>query len=260
MNSGVRRLVSIGLYDAANQTKIKPRIVAENAEHLQLVIGGRAVIRHNGEDQVFRKGAFFWFGPGEQTAGKFLKEDPMRLLVIRFATENNPAPVTPTVNIWPDLQSFDLFVAEIFQAIHRPNCNREELGRYICSTLRWKSLAGREFANELHYPPPLRKALIFIGNRYAKDLAVEQIAANSGISKPYLFLLFRQHLHSSPHQYLLDYRLDKAREMLCASMKSVKEISNACGFTGIETFYRHFKKRYGKSPGRYRERFSPLSF
>ncbi len=256
----VRRLVSIGLYDAPHQAEVKPRVIARNSEHLQLVIGGQAIVRNNGKDDIFSKGAFFWFVSGERAAYRTVAEDPMRLLVIRFETENNPPPVTTTVNIWPDLQSFDLFVAEIFQAIHRPNCDREELCRYICATLRWKSVVQKKFGDDLHYPLSLRKALIFIGNRYALNISTEDIAANSEISKPYLFLLFRRYLNSSPHQYLLEYRLVKAREKLCSSMRSVKEISNECGFANIETFYRHFRENYGQSPGKYRESFSPFAF
>lgn len=52
--------------------------------------------------------------------------------------------------------------------------------------------------------------------------------------------------------YLNDYRLDTAANMLLATNDNVLEIANACGFDNLSYFTRSFKKKYGITPEKYR--------
>ena len=59
---------------------------------------------------------------------------------------------------------------------------------------------------------------------------------------------FKSKYNTTIHQYLLDYRLKKATELLINDELNVKEIAFFCGFEDPNYFSKVFKKRYGRSP------------
>lgn len=66
--------------------------------------------------------------------------------------------------------------------------------------------------------------------------------------------LFRQHTGSSPHQYLLELRLARARNLLEQTAGSVKEVARQAGFDDEHYFCRLFKLKLGVTPGQWRSR------
>ena len=68
----------------------------------------------------------------------------------------------------------------------------------------------------------------------------------------YLCRLFRQELHTTPHKYLTDLRLQAAADALRMSPgSSISEIARLCGYSDPLYFSRMFKKRFGVSPRAY---------
>jgi len=65
---------------------------------------------------------------------------------------------------------------------------------------------------------------------------------------------FQQHTGSSPHQYLLDLRLVRARNLLMQTSQSIKEIAQQAGFDDEHYFCRFFKLKTGLTPGQWRSR------
>ncbi len=70
---------------------------------------------------------------------------------------------------------------------------------------------------------------------------------------------FQQHTGSSPHQYLLELRLVRARNLLTQTTHSVKEIAQQTGFEDEHYFCRFFKMKTGLTPGKWRSRSLPDS-
>lgn len=68
----------------------------------------------------------------------------------------------------------------------------------------------------------------------------------------YLCRLFRQELHTTPHKYLTDLRLQAAADLLRGSSgSSITEIARMCGYHDPLYFSRMFKKKYTVSPREY---------
>ena len=70
----------------------------------------------------------------------------------------------------------------------------------------------------------------------------------------YLCRLFRQEMHTTPHKYLADLRLQAAADLLAAGNNSVSEVARLCGHHDPLYFSRMFKKKYGVSPREYARR------
>lgn len=86
------------------------------------------------------------------------------------------------------------------------------------------------------------------------ELSNETIAGELKISEVYLRKLFTNHLGTSPKQYILDMRIQKAKELLIESPLSVTDISRECGFSSVYHFCRAFKQRTATTPTQFAEK------
>lgn len=77
-------------------------------------------------------------------------------------------------------------------------------------------------------------------------------------SDTHLTRLFRQHLHTTPHQYLYDLRMQLAHSMLASKQLSIKEVAAKCGFHDAMNFSTGFRARFGMSPQAFRRDLSIL--
>jgi AraC family transcriptional regulator, regulatory protein of adaptative response / methylphosphotriester-DNA alkyltransferase methyltransferase len=66
--------------------------------------------------------------------------------------------------------------------------------------------------------------------------------------------LFRQQFGLTPAEYLGRLRLKKAVECLSTAQMNLLNIAFICGFGSLSGFYAHFKKQFGITPGKYRQR------
>ena len=104
-------------------------------------------------------------------------------------------------------------------------------------------------------PYVLREALRIINEEYSSPtLTNEGLAAACGVSEVYFRRLFTNHLGTSPKQYIIDLRLKRAKQLLSEDVRSVREISENCGFSNPYHFARLFKEHEGLTPSEYRRK------
>ena len=85
------------------------------------------------------------------------------------------------------------------------------------------------------------------------ELDIASVCAAGFISVSALQRAFAEHLGTSPRQYLIRLRMNRALQLLSQEGYSIREIALACGFTDEKYFSRAFKKIYGYSPSRLRK-------
>lgn len=101
--------------------------------------------------------------------------------------------------------------------------------------------------------PYVAKAVGWIREHYENPgLRVADVADYLGISRNYLFSLFKASIGCSPQEYITGFRLSRARELLAGTEYSIEIISGSCGYENPEAFSRAFKKKYQTTPLRYR--------
>lgn len=114
-----------------------------------------------------------------------------------------------------------------------------------------KSARGRSWAS-------FERAIAWIRRNWQNpDLDNGSIAEAVELSPNYLSEVFRSHTGKGLHEWLLLYRLDKARGLLEEGSMNVGEIAEYCGFLGIHGFSRVFSQKLGMSPLRYRNLHKP---
>lgn len=94
-----------------------------------------------------------------------------------------------------------------------------------------------------------RSIAIYIEKSY-RDLTINTLAKNFNISRSYLYYVFKQAYGVSPQEYLMAYRMNKAKQLLTDKRQSlsVKEIAFSIGFDNPLYFSRIFHKRVGMTP------------
>jgi len=91
-----------------------------------------------------------------------------------------------------------------------------------------------------------------IEEEFFKPLKIEELAAASALSPFHFSRTFKQVYRISPYQYILQRRLEKAKEHLESDNMSIAEIASSIGFADIHSFSKSFKNTYSISPKAYR--------
>jgi len=100
----------------------------------------------------------------------------------------------------------------------------------------------------------LRSAMDYLGDHYAENIRLDDLAAAAGIGKFRLVRLFREHTGLPPHSFLIAHRLRVARRLLEAG-QSITATAAATGFADQSHLHRHFRRSLGLTPAEYRRRY-----
>ena len=93
----------------------------------------------------------------------------------------------------------------------------------------------------------------YIINNYTKDISLEDIAVHFNLSRGYICSLFKNELGRNFKEYLDDFRVEKAKELIAKKNIKIRDLANQIGYNDTGTFIRIFKKYTGVSPGQYAE-------
>ena len=100
----------------------------------------------------------------------------------------------------------------------------------------------------------IKEALNYIEQNFQNDIAIESLAAFCGLNRTYFGRIFKDTVGQSPQQFLLNYRMTKASELLKLTTLSINDIGNAVGYPNQLHFSRAFKNVYGISPREWRNK------
>jgi len=100
------------------------------------------------------------------------------------------------------------------------------------------------------HPRAVAEAARLIQENYARDVSLNDIAEAVHLSPFHVARLFKQALGVSPHQYLIQVRVNSARSLLSAGSgeRSLAEVASAVGFADQSHLTRHFKRLLGVTP------------
>ena len=98
----------------------------------------------------------------------------------------------------------------------------------------------------------IKEAINYIVQNFQNNITIEDIAAVCGINRSYFGKIFRNSIGRSPQEFLMNYRMVKATELLKLTSLSIAEIGSAVGYENQLHFSRAFKTIYGISPREWR--------
>lgn len=91
----------------------------------------------------------------------------------------------------------------------------------------------------------------YIHSHYSEDIGLRQIADSIGITETYLSTVFKEETGSTVSNYLANFRIEKAKELLLQNI-DIKFLYSAVGFKSYNYFFSTFKKVVGCTPRQYK--------
>lgn len=98
----------------------------------------------------------------------------------------------------------------------------------------------------------IKKMLSFIQKNYGNEIKVKDIANSATISESECLRCFQATIGATPIQYVKQFRIQKAAELLMSSDCMISEIGEQCGFYDMSYFSKEFRKIYSCTPSQYR--------
>ncbi|QTH41367.1 helix-turn-helix domain-containing protein [Cohnella sp. LGH] len=101
-------------------------------------------------------------------------------------------------------------------------------------------------------PQSINWIMPYLSLHLGEPLSIREMAKRANLSPSRFSALFRQRFGMAPYQYLLELRVNHAKELIETTELSQEEIASYCGFANIHHFSKAFKKKTGRPPGAFR--------
>ena len=98
----------------------------------------------------------------------------------------------------------------------------------------------------------LRRVVDYIEAHLADDISLSDLAGLAGLSTHHFGEAFKASTGTSPHRYLIERRILRAKELLLGAEQSIAEIAISVGFASHSHFTDNFRKLTGTTPSRFR--------
>ena len=125
--------------------------------------------------------------------------------------------------------------------------------KFDCQSLLWRLLSMMTESTLTAYRDRdyIDEAVLFMTSNYERPITVADVATAIGLDRSYFARLFRERLGTSPHEWLLRYRMERARVLLGTDLK-ICEVALSVGFADALYFSRRFREHFGISPKEFR--------
>ena len=154
--------------------------------------------------------------------------------------EPDAAPIRKLMDIWRDAAR---------ERLRDPYENSVRCYDWILAMER--SVSGR--AEKDRWPEPVRLAMAYMDEHFARPVGLDEIAGYAGVSKHHLCRLFRRHTGRTPAAYPRKKRVEEAARLLRQTSLPIEKIARDTGFDNGNYFGKVFKAMLGQTPGAFRE-------
>ncbi|MFC4600559.1 response regulator transcription factor [Cohnella hongkongensis] len=123
---------------------------------------------------------------------------------------------------------------------------------YLHTICEWMDRAVAEAAAEIdqgaYSSSAISQAFLYIKRHYAEELSLSDVAKFVHLTPAYLSSLFKKQTGENFNRYLIQVRVEKAKELLMTTDMKISDIAHAVGYPNASYFVRVFKKHEGTSP------------
>ena len=128
--------------------------------------------------------------------------------------------------------------------------------RFLCCLVLCECVSGSSGAVGRSDSHIFDEAVKWLERNYSSHVPMDRLVAHIGYSRPMFFDLFKRQTNMTPGEFLRNFRIRKAKEMLSRTNMPVRCVGKACGLGAPAHFSRLFKKMTGLTPLAYRQRKS----
>lgn len=229
---------------------------------LHFILEGSGTLHIENKNYVVQKNQIFYIPPFSEASYRQNKTTPWQYMWIEFTGENSDyfckhigfSPSSPvfTPN---DPQN----IAHLFATVIEISMNKHYSENSPKSVAALLNLFIGLYEDKTIYIPEsnkqtikLQKVIDYIQtNFYDSKLSLQSIANHAYFNKTYLCRIFKQTYGISPQLYIINLRMQKAKEMMRYSSFNVSDIALAVGYKSPYYFSKEFKRLFSITPSQY---------
>lgn len=236
---------------------------AKNEYYLLYTVSGRGILKQKGQKFVLRAQDAVLIHCMEHQYYATASDEPWVHYWVHFNGIGAPS-YYQLINeddlMCVHIEDPDAFTANLRGILD--NCGAADMRQSVISSMHITNLltmmvmgryAVRNVPILTRHEEQLKMAVQYIQNNYAVHVSVTDVADRAGLSPSYFARLFRQYTGLTPYEYLLNYRVNQAKEMLRDTNMPVAEVGTSVGFTDACNFSRTFRRITGSTPNSYRK-------
>ncbi len=216
---------------------------------LHYVVSGKGVFSFKDKTYKLSAGSCFVIRPFEKVFYQADPHQPWHYIWIGFETQDMPEQLSSDVLSMPG-------IGNIFSSIMDAQDRNEGRNEFLAAKV-WEIISLISESSKPKIPKNktfAEQAKTCIQAKYMTGITVAEIAKMLNLERSYFSTVFKNSVGISPQEYLNNYRLEKASELLISSDMSVTDIAFSTGYSGVINFSRMFKRRFEVSPTEYREK------
>lgn len=100
----------------------------------------------------------------------------------------------------------------------------------------------------------VKQALQLIHSQEEKHLSVTDLARSVSLDESYFNRLFRKNVGTSPARYIIEKRMERAKNLMLFSSARLQEIARETGYEYYHHFSNQFKKWFGVTPKQFKDK------
>jgi AraC-like DNA-binding protein len=258
-----KELVSLSVYNVGYQKCDKCHQWGPGVrDHylIHYVISGCGYYRQNGKTYELHAGDAFLVYPSQEVTYYADASDPWEYAWVGFNGSDALSILNATdfTREAPCLMPAPFGEQILHQLLRIYDVRGNEFDRAVEMTGRLYTALALFMKGAKKQPPQtsyagyVQKAVAYISANYSYPITVEDIADYVGLSRSHLFRSFEKVMDKSPKEFLTDFRIRQACNLLLDSDLSVTAIANSVGFENNLYFSKAFHKIKGMSPKNYR--------
>jgi AraC-like DNA-binding protein len=119
---------------------------------------------------------------------------------------------------------------------------------HIFTSVKFQTFEGSQIENNI------KQARLILNENLHSGISQKELASSVGLGYSLFRKKFKEYTGVAPNQYLINLRINKAKDLLLTTNKPLKEIALVLGFESTDYFYRLFRKKTGLTPSYFRDR------
>ncbi len=233
---------------------------------IHLVVSGKGIYQTNGAQYHLQAGDLFLVKPSQLNSYIADPTDPWEYAWVGFngANANKLVAQLPFSDVKPHHHSdiadtLYLSLRNMYDSRGLTCANESEMigHLYLFMANLMKETTHAEPKNTNSSSQYVLNAIKFIQFNYSHDISIDDVSKSVGVSRSHLYRVFISNLGLSPIDYLTNYRVEEACNLLKTSNLSIAEIAISVGFFDQFYFSRVFKKATGVPPSKYLATLTP---
>ena len=226
---------------------------------LDIITSGRAHLVIDDVSYMYYPGDISFRKPGQ--FNQHLFDTSYECLHFRFDVNN----IGSEYNFFAHLPTFipkdsNRDIRDAVSTFHKHYYDDSEYNNIVCRAMLlmikaslFKQLHPVTANSAVTYHSTIRRAIDLMEKNIANQIKIEEIAEYCGYSIRHFQKIFKDATGVSPHQYLLNLKINYAKELLLTTNHTVHHISLQCGFFDSNYFTNAFKRVVGTTPSKFRK-------